>query len=106
MQGKLFTQTFLEQSIIQTEAWQNQPKYAQFVKTLKQIFANFSADSTLNEATKSFFWFPRAGVGTDSARASIQFFAGLRPLCSHLDNAFPRRRVGTRNLLYLKKIYV
>jgi len=24
---------------------------------------------------------------------------GLWPLCSHLDNAFPRRRVGTRNLI-------
>lgn len=51
MQGKLFTQTFLEQGITQTEAWQNQPEYVQFVETLKSIFANFSADSALNEAT-------------------------------------------------------
>ncbi len=51
MQGKLFTQTFLEQGITQTEAWQNQPEYAQFVETLKSIFANLSANSTINEAT-------------------------------------------------------
>ncbi|KHD06789.1 hypothetical protein PN36_25550 [Candidatus Thiomargarita nelsonii] len=53
MQGKLFTQTFLEQGITQTEVWQslNQPDYAQFVETLKSIFTNLSADSTLNEAS-------------------------------------------------------
>ena len=50
MQGKLFTQTFLEQGITQTSAWQNQPEYVQFVETLKSIFANLSANSTLNEA--------------------------------------------------------
>jgi len=51
MQGKLFTQTFLEQGITQTEAWQNQLEYAQFVETLKSIFANLLANSTQNEAT-------------------------------------------------------
>jgi hypothetical protein len=51
MQGKLFTQAFLEQGIKQTEAWQTQQQYAQFCETLKQILAHFSADSTINEAT-------------------------------------------------------
>jgi hypothetical protein len=53
MQGKLFTQTFLEQGITQTEAWQslNLQEYAQFGETIKQIFTKLSADSTNNEAT-------------------------------------------------------
>lgn len=53
MQGKLFTQTFLEQGITQTEAWQslNLQDYAQFGETIKQIFSKLSANSTINEAT-------------------------------------------------------
>ena len=45
---------------------------------------------------RRFFWFPRAGVGTHSGRASV-------PYCElrrwRVDTAFPRRRVGTRNCL-------
>ncbi|HEC85334.1 MAG TPA: restriction endonuclease [Thioploca sp.] len=53
MQGQLFTQAFLETGIKQTNAWQSiNPQYYQiFCDTLQKIYANFSADSTVNEAT-------------------------------------------------------
>jgi len=45
---------------------------------------------------KGFFWFPRAGVGTDSVCSRVQFLWACGPLCCNKENAFPRRRVGTR----------
>jgi len=41
------------------------------------------------------FWFPRAGVGTNLGRASVPY---CEPRRWRVDTAFPRRRVGTRNL--------
>jgi hypothetical protein len=40
----------------------------------------------------AFFWFPRAGVGTDSGRASVLWVTRRWRVA----NAFPRQRVGTR----------
>jgi len=42
-----------------------------------------------------FFWFPRAGVGIQSRRASVAItYKGRR----RVPTEFPRRRVGTRKL--------
>jgi hypothetical protein len=53
MQGKLFTTTFLETGITQTEAWQslNRQEYAQFCESIRQIYAPIKAESTINEAS-------------------------------------------------------
>ena len=54
----------------------------------------------VNESEKVFkthqiqiFWFPRASVGIQSGRASVP----KKPRRKRVENAFPRRRVGTRN---------
>jgi hypothetical protein len=53
MQGNLFTTTFLETGITQTEAWQslNRQEYAQFCESLRQLYAPLEADSIINEAS-------------------------------------------------------
>jgi hypothetical protein len=42
------------------------------------------------------YWFPRAGVGTHSGRASVQSVWVTRRW--RVVNAFPRQRVGTREI--------
>jgi hypothetical protein len=40
---------------------------------------------------KIFFWFPRAGVGTYSGRASVQFFVGYATLARRQGVPTPAR---------------
>jgi hypothetical protein len=53
MQGKLFTQAFLEKGITQSEPWKNlnQSEYTHFYGIIKHIYGPLKADSTINEAS-------------------------------------------------------
>jgi len=64
---------------------------------LLRVHFHFSGRKINGSKSQLIFWFPRAGVGTDLGSKSVPSLRACGRLCSHLDNAFPRRRVGTRN---------